>query len=159
MSSFTITEASKEVKLDDKRAGTAIFNVANTTEKTVRGTPKLNPDVNPKGSTDKDWLNLVGGTGTRSFDPKETKKFTVEIKVPPTARPGEYFFGLNMSNEADPNADFQIGAAVKFKVEGGGPPPDDKETKTKGGKTWLIVVVLCVVVLGGGGLIWWLLSL
>lgn len=156
MSSFTINSASNDVKLDDKRAGTAIFNVANTTDKTIRGTPKLNPDVNPKGATDKDWLNLVGGTGVRSFDPKEIKRFTVEIKAPPAARSGEYFFSLNISNDADPNADFQIGPAVKFKVEDGTPPPPPSGEKKKDGKTWLIIVAVCVVVLGGVGLILWL---
>lgn len=148
MSSFTINPASNDVKLDAKRAGNARFTVSNTTAKPVRGTPALiwadSKGRTVEEPTRKDWLNVVGGTVARSFESKDNKTLDVEIKVPPTAEPGEYFLRLAVSNEADPDKDFEVGPAVKFKVEGVTPQPNGKPFPW-----WILIVVAVVLVVGG----------
>ncbi len=138
MNSFTVTAASKEVKLDPKGSATVTFTVTNTTKKPVRGTPKLKT----LGSTTDKWLKLP--TGTRNFSPEESQQFVVEICVTPERKPGDYSFGLNISNEALPDEDFTEGPAVAFKVETAPEPPPKKPFP------WWILIVLGVVLIGGG---------
>ncbi|MCI0538962.1 MAG: PASTA domain-containing protein [Verrucomicrobiales bacterium] len=144
MNSFTVTAASKDVKLDAKNSAGVAFTVTNTTKKPVRGTPKLKV----LGSTEERWLTLMGG-GTRNFSPEESQQFVAQITVPENAKAGDYLFGLNISNEANPDEDFTEGPAVTFRVE----------QRTNGGDPfpWWIVIVLGLVVIGGGVATWWLL--
>jgi len=139
MNSFTVTAASKEVKLDPKGSATVTFTVTNTTKKPVRGTPK----IKTIGSTTDKWLNLPGG-GTRNFSPDESQQFLVEISVATERKPGEYAFGLNISNEALPDEDFTEGPAVAFKVDLATEAPPKKPFP------WWILIVVGVVLIGGG---------
>src|SRR5438034_8423777 len=140
MRSFTVTAASKEVKLDAKGNASVTFTVTNTNKNPVRGTPKLKP----LGSTGGDWLKLPSG-GTRNFSPNESQQFVVEIAVPPASKASEYSFGLNISNEALPEDDFTEGPAVTFTV----PEPREPNGKPKP-FPWWILILIGVVLLGGG---------
>lgn len=147
MSSFIIQPASKEATLDSKsRTGSVRIGVTNSTKKQIRGTPKV-VSIDSQGrsldSPAKDWLSLAGGNASRSFEPEEkAKSFDVEVKVPAGGAAGDYYFRLNISNEADPNGDFEVGPAVKFIVPGKTDPPPPPS------RWWIWVVIGAVVVVG-----------
>ena len=139
MSTFTVTSATREVKLGGKPNASVTFTITNTSKKPVRGTPKLKVI----GSTGEAWLKISSG-GTRNFSPDESQQFVVEITLPANAAPGDYSFGLNISNEALPDEDFTEGPAVAFKIDTQ-PQPGPKPFPW-----WILIVVGAVLLVGGG---------
>ena len=111
MPAFDITTTTSEVTLTNGK-GRVEFTVTNTTGRHIIA----RADVEPTGTTDKDWLE-VEGRQERQFADKAAEKIAVVVAVPGATPAGIYGFRIRMVATSESASEFnQAGEPIAFKV-------------------------------------------
>ena len=122
-SAFSITTTTNAITLDDDRAALVAFTVSNQLGRSAR----VRASVSPFAPTPPDWFR-IDGEAERVFPPGGSDVFTVRIKAPPEAPPGQNAFRLDAVSTDRPDDEWAHGPLVGFEV-----PPlprrDDDEPK------------------------------
>lgn len=159
MASFSIPDIPPKVELTpgtvdansgkpvSPHSGTVVFSVNNSAGEIKTG--KLS--VIEEGDAQEAWF-AIEGDQSREFGTSGGETVNIRISVPADAKPGDYSFRLLVSEEEDPDNDFEKSQSTTFTV-----PPAGKVGGGGGGggsKWWLWVLIVLVVLAVVGGAVW-----
>jgi hypothetical protein len=109
---FAITAANERVPTGGDGRGEITFTVTNSSARPLRGQLR----VRPLGSTQREWLNIVGET-ERNFSPNATQQVVVKVNVPQGVPAGRYQFRLDTVSLINPDDDFTEGPTVDLEIK------------------------------------------
>ena len=139
---FTITAASETAKPDAKGHAEIPLTVTNISGRSLRGRAK----VVPQDPAQSGWFKIAGNA-ERDFAASGTQQFTVQVDVPPDAKPRKCAFRLDAVSTELPDEEYTQGPSINVPLAGGAPAAKPKMP------LWLIplLAVVLLLVLGGGG--------